>query len=132
MKVFTWTLICLPRHYLTYFNLSSQTLLNRFQPNVPFKSPHGESKSYTDQKPLKVFCEIFWWTLPARIYLFKVHNEDTRNMCKICSWVDNNDNKLLTNFVKHSILVCRSAVIIVNFKQISRFVLLFQLLTLNK
>ena len=57
---------------------------------------------------------------PAKIYLFKVNNRNSRKMCKICS-------KLTIKTPER-----RSGVFIVNFEHISHFFLLFLLLTLSK
>ena len=52
------------------------------------------------------------------IYLFNVNNRNSRTMCEIC--------------LKLTIKWRRSGVFIANFEQISRIVLVFLLLTLNK
>ena len=61
---------------------------------------------------------------PTTMYLFKVHNENTRIMCEICSKL-----KIQT---PESGQLCSSGFFIVNFEYISNIVLVFPLLTLNK
>ena len=58
---------------------------------------------------------------PAGIYFFKFNNGNTRTMCETCS-------KLTMKTAKPR----RTDVFVVNFEQISRIVLVFSLLTLNK
>ena len=64
------------------------------------------------------------WTVssfPDNIYLFRFKNGNTRTTCSVC-W----------NLTKKTRERCHSGVFIVNFKQISNIVLLFQFLILNK
>ena len=79
-------------------------------------------------KPIFPVNLIHWFvpqiSFPVGIYLFKVNNENTGTMCEICS-------KLTIKTPEQCHWSC-SAVFIVNFEQISRIVLVFPLLTLNK
>ena len=61
---------------------------------------------------------------PAFIYLFKINDRGTRNMCEICS-------KLTIKKLERRHW-CRSGPFIVNFKHISHLLLVFLLLTLTK
>ena len=61
--------------------------------------------------------------LPVRIYLLKVNNINTRTSCEICS-------KLTINIPERRHWL-RYGIFIANFENISQFVLVFLLLTLN-
>ena len=67
---------------------------------------------------------LFKQNIPAKIYLFKVINGNTRKRCEICSRL-----AIKTPERRHW---RRSGVFIVNFEHISHLFLLFLLLTLNK
>ena len=61
--------------------------------------------------------------LPVGIYLLKVNNINTRTSCEICS-------KLTINIPERRHWLCYG-IFIANFENISQFVLVFLLLTLN-
>ena len=61
--------------------------------------------------------------IPTGIYLFKINNENSGAMCEICS--------KLTIKTQQQRQWRPSGVFIVNFEQISHFVPVFELLTLN-
>ena len=60
---------------------------------------------------------------PGEIYLFKINNGNTQQVCEICS-------KLIINTLKQCSLR-RSGVCIVNFERISYIFLVFPMLTLS-
>ena len=72
---------------------------------------------------MKMGCEFSKILFPARIYLLKFNNRNTRTCCEICS--------KLTIKTPERHQWHRSGVFIVNFEHISHLVLVFILLTLN-